>query len=109
MKDLTTGKEGKLIMGFAAPLIAGNIFQQLYSIVDSIIVGNYLGDTALAAVGVSFPVIFTMISFITGISGGFTIIISQYFGAKDINKVRQTIDTMYIFCFLALWLFLPWG
>jgi putative MATE family efflux protein len=101
MKDLTTGKEGKLIMGFAAPLIAGNIFQQLYSIVDSIIVGNYLGDTALAAVGVSFPVIFTMISFITGISGGFTIIISQYFGAKDINKVRQTIDTMYIFLFFG--------
>jgi putative MATE family efflux protein len=101
MKDLTTCKEGKLIMGFAAPLIAGNIFQQLYSIVDSIIVGNYLGDTALAAVGVSFPVIFTMISFITGISGGFTIIISQYFGAKDINKVRQTIDTMYIFLFFG--------
>jgi putative MATE family efflux protein len=64
-------------------------------------VGNYLGDTALAAVGVSFPVIFTMISFITGISGGFTIIISQYFGAKDINKVRQTIDTMYIFLFFG--------
>lgn len=101
MKDLTEGKEGKLILQFATPLMFGNIFQQLYSIVDSIIVGNYLGKSALAAVGASFPIIFTMISFVIGIAGGFTIIISQYFGAKKMDKVRLTIDTMYVFLFFA--------
>ncbi len=101
MKDLTEGKEGKLIIQFAWPLLIGNIFQQLYSVVDSIIVGNFLGSDALAAVGASFPIIFTMISFVIGIAGGFTIIISQYFGAKEIGQVRRTIDTMYLFLFFA--------
>jgi len=101
MKDLTEGREGKLILQFAWPLLIGNIFQQLYSVVDSIIVGNFLGSDALAAVGASFPIIFTMISFVIGIAGGFTIIISQYFGAKEINQVRRTIDTMYLFLFFA--------
>lgn len=101
MKDLTEGSEGKLILQFAWPLLIGNIFQQMYSIVDSIIVGNFLGSEALAAIGASFPIIFTMISFVIGIAGGFTIIISQYFGAKDIDKVRRSIDTMYVFLFFA--------
>lgn len=101
MKDLTEGNEGKLILQFAWPLLIGNIFQQLYSVVDSVIVGNYLGSNALAAIGASFPIIFAMISFVIGIAGGFTIIISQYFGAKEIGKVRRTIDTMYIFLFFA--------
>ena len=101
MKDLTQGREGIQIMQFAAPLLLGNVFQQLYSVVDSIIVGNFLGKNALAAVGASFPVIFTMISFVIGIAGGFTIIISQYFGARQMKNVRDTIDTMYIFLFFA--------
>jgi len=101
MKDLTKGSEGKLIFQFATPMILGNIFQLLYNIVDSIIVGNYIGKEALAAVGVSFPFIFALISFVVGISAGFTIIISQYFGAKDIDKILKTVDTMYIFLFFA--------
>ncbi|MCF8309585.1 MAG: MATE family efflux transporter [Bacteroidales bacterium] len=101
MKNLTEGKEGKLILQFAWPLLIGNIFQQLYSVVDSVIVGNYLGSDALAAIGASFPIIFTMISFVIGIAGGFTIIISQYFGAQHMQQVRHTIDTMYIFLFFA--------
>lgn len=101
MKDLTQGREGIQIVQFAAPLLLGNVFQQLYSVVDSIIVGNYLGKDALAAVGASFPVIFTMISFVIGIAGGFTIIISQYFGAKQMKNVRMAIDTMYLFLFFA--------
>ena len=64
MKDLTIGKEGKLIFNFALPMLIGNVFQQLYNIVDSIIVGNFLGKEALAAVGASFPIIFTLISLI---------------------------------------------
>ncbi len=101
MKDLTEGKESRLILNFALPMLLGNLFQQLYNIVDSIIVGNFIGKEALAAVGASFPIIFTLISFIIGIASGGTIIIAQYFGAKDITRVKNTIGTMYIFIFLA--------
>jgi putative MATE family efflux protein len=101
MRDLTTGSEGKLIFQFAAPMLLGNIFQQLFSVVDSIVVGNFIGKTALAAVAASFPVIFVMVSLIIGIVMGTTIVISQYFGAGNMVKVRQAIDTMYIYSFVA--------
>lgn len=101
MKDLTDGHEGKLIFNFAMPMLLGNIFQQLYQIIDSIIVGHFLGKDALAAVGASFPIIFSLVSMIIGIATGGTIIISQYFGAKDYDKVRKTIDTMYIFMIIS--------
>lgn len=97
MQDLTVGKEGKLIFRFAAPMLLGNVFQQLFSIVDSIIVGNFVGKEALAAVGASFPVIFIMVSMIIGLVMGTTVVISQYFGAKDYTKVKRAIDTMYIY------------
>jgi len=101
MKDLTSGKESKLIFNFAMPMLIGNVFQQLYNIVDSIIVGNFLGKEALAAVGASFPIIFTLISLIIGIASGAMVVISQYFGAKDIERVKRTISTFYIFLFFA--------
>lgn len=101
MRDLTTGHEGKLIFQFAAPMLLGNIFQQLFSVIDSIVVGNYIGKTALAAVGASFPVIFVMVSLIIGLVMGTTVVISQYYGAGDLVKVRRAIDTMYIYSFVA--------
>jgi MATE family, multidrug efflux pump len=101
MQDLTIGKEGKLIFQFAAPMLLGNIFQQLFSIVDSIIVGNFVGKEALAAVGASFPVIFVTVSMIIGLVMGTTVVISQYFGAKDFVKVKRAIDTMYIYSSIA--------
>lgn len=101
IKDLTTGKEGKLIIQFALPMVFGNVFQQLYNVVDSIIIGNYLGDEALAAVGASFPIIFLLIALVIGLGSGFTIIVSQYFGARDVDKVKRTIDTTYIILFFA--------
>jgi putative MATE family efflux protein len=101
MQDLTTGKEGKLIFQFAAPMLLGNVFQQLFSVVDSIVVGKFIGKEALAAVGASFPVIFIMVSMIIGLVMGTTVVISQYFGAKDFVKVRRAIDTMYIYCAIA--------
>jgi putative MATE family efflux protein len=101
MQDLTIGKEGKLIFHFAAPMLVGNIFQQLFSVVDSIVVGKFVGKEALAAVGASFPVIFIMVSMIIGLVMGTTVIISQYFGAKDYVKVKRAIDTMYIYCAVA--------
>jgi putative MATE family efflux protein len=101
MRDLTEGNEGKLIMQFAAPMLLGNVFQQLFSVVDAIVVGKFIGKEALAAVGASFPVIFIMVSMIIGIVMGTTVVISQYFGAKDFVKVKRAIDTMYIYCTVA--------
>ncbi|PKP22656.1 MAG: MATE family efflux transporter [Bacteroidetes bacterium HGW-Bacteroidetes-21] len=101
MRDLTTGKEGRVILGFAWPMLLGNVFQQLYSVVDSIVVGNFLGKEALSAVGASFPIIFSLISLIVGLSIGFNVVISQYFGAKNIPMVRKTIDTMNIMLIVA--------
>jgi putative MATE family efflux protein len=97
MQDFTNGHEGKLIFKFAAPMLIGNIFQQLFSVVDSIVVGKFVGKEALAAVGASFPVIFIMVSMIIGLVMGTTVVISQYFGAKDFVKVKRAIDTMYIY------------
>ena len=96
MQDFTSGHEGKLIFKFAAPMLIGNIFQQLFSVVDSIVVGKFIGKEALAAVGASFPVIFVMVSLIIGLVMGTTIVISQHFGAKNMEKVKRAIDTMYI-------------
>lgn len=101
MKDLTHGNERKLILNFAIPMLVGNVLQQMYNVVDSIVIGRYLGKEALAAVGASFPIIFTLISLVIGIATGCTIVIAQYFGAKDIRNVERTIDTMNIFLFFA--------
>jgi putative MATE family efflux protein len=100
-KDAGSHKEGKLIFQFAAPMLLGNVFQQLFSVVDSIVVGKFIGKEALAAVGASFPVIFIMVSMIIGLVMGTTVVISQYFGAKDFVKVKRAIDTMYIYSAVA--------
>lgn len=101
MKDLTNGREGRLILNFAMPMLLGNLFQQLYNIVDTVIVGNFIGKQALAAVGASFPIIFTMISLIIGVASGGTIIIAQYFGARQFGNVKRAIHTLYIFLLAA--------
>lgn len=101
MKDFTTGNVGKLIFNFTLPMLLGNVFQQLYNVVDSIIVGKVLGKEALASVGASFPIIFTLIALLIGIGSGFSIVIAQYYGAKNIEKVKRSIDTMYLFLFVT--------
>lgn len=101
MKDLTQGNELKLILRFALPMLLGNLFQQVYSFTDSAIVGKFVGNEALAAVGASFPLIFVLIALAVGVANGINIIISQYFGAKDFAKVKTAIDTMYLFSFIA--------
>lgn len=101
MHDLTTGSPGKLIFRFATPMLLGNVFQQLYTITDSIIVGKFLGKEALGAVGAAFPLTFSLISLIIGVASGTTVVIAQYFGAKDVKQVKRAIDTMYIFIFWA--------
>ncbi len=109
MRDLTTGKEGKQIILFALPLLAGTLFQQLYNVVDSIVVGNYIGKGALAAVGASFPVIFVMISLLIGVSSGISVVISQYYGAKQYDKVVKAINTFYAFVLASSVLFSALG
>jgi putative MATE family efflux protein len=101
MKDLTEGNEAKQIFKFAVPLVFGNLLQQMYHVVDSIIVGNYLGKDALAAQGASFPIFYTLIAFVIGIGSGATVVISQYFGAKQLNQVKKAVDTVFIFLFFA--------
>lgn len=105
MRDLTAGKESKLIIQFAIPMLLGNVFQQLYNVVDSIVVGQFLGKAALAAVGITMPVIFTLISLIVGMSIGFNVIIAQYFGAKDYKNVQRSVDTMNIILLVSSVLF----
>lgn len=101
MKDFTKGNEAKLIFYFALPMLLGNVFQQMYNTVDSIIVGRALGDGSLAAVGTSFSITFLLISLVMGITMGSTILISQYFGAKNMENVRKAMDTAYVFLFFA--------
>lgn len=101
MRDFTSGNVTRQILQFSGPLVIASVLQNLYSIIDSIIVGRFLGKEALAAVGASFPVIFTLISLVIGVGSGATTVVSQYFGAKNMEKVGQTIDTVFIFFILA--------
>lgn len=96
MINMTEGKPRSLILKFALPLLAGNVLQQMYNLVDSIVVGNFVGKEALAAVGSSFIIMFLMTSLFMGIGLGATILISQFFGAGKGDKVKITIDTIYI-------------
>lgn len=96
MKDLTKGNEALQIFYFTFPMLIGNIFQQFYNLTDSVIVGQIIGKQALGAVGASFPIIFLLVSLIIGLSMGNSVLISQYYGAKDMDKVKRTIDTGYI-------------
>lgn len=95
MKTMTEGNPVKLILAFAFPMLIGNVFQQLYNMVDSIVVGNYVGKVALAAVGTGFPIIFMMAAMFIGLGIGATILISQYVGAGDMDNVRKTSQTIY--------------
>ena len=97
MKDLTQGNEFNHILKFSIPMLLGSVFQQLYNVVDSLIVGNFLGNSSLGAVGASFPVMFVLISMIIGLTMGMSVVISQYYGAKDMDRVKKAIDSMIIF------------
>jgi putative MATE family efflux protein len=101
MQDLTTGPAGKQIFTFAIPMLVGNVFQQMLNVSDTIIVGRFIGTDALASTGASFPVIFTLVSLVIGITTGSSIVISQYFGARDYGMVKRAIDTSFIFLFAS--------
>lgn len=90
---MTEGSIFKNLLFFAAPLILGNLLQQMYNAVDSIIVGNYVGSNALAAVGAGASLIYLLIAFSQGASVGAGVIVSQYLGAKDKDSVHKAVHT----------------
>lgn len=90
-KDMTEGTPWKRIVEFSIPMLIGNIAQQFYNTADSIIVGKYVGDNALAAVGSASPILNLLLVLFVGISTGAGIMVSQYFGAKDREKLSHTI------------------
>ncbi len=89
--DMTEGSPWQKIVLFAVPMLVGNIAQQLYNTVDSVVVGKYVGDNALAAVGSAGPILNLLIVLFVGISVGAGIMVSQYFGAKEREKLSVTI------------------
>ena len=95
-KDMTKGRPGKRLIEFSIPLLIGNFAQQLYSTVDSIIVGKYVGDEALAAIGASGALVFLLMVLFIGISMGAGILVSQYFGAKNKERLSRTIGNAII-------------
>jgi putative MATE family efflux protein len=97
LRDLTTGNETRLIFRFALPMLVGNIFQQAAQIINAAIVGKFIGADAMAAVGASFYIIFALIALVIGIGIGGTVVVSQYFGAKQFDSVKSASDTMLIF------------
>lgn len=95
LRNMTVGSPAGHIFYFALPLLAGSFLQQFYNMVDSWVVGNYVGDSALAAVGVGAPVIFLFSSLFMGVSNGGTVVIAQFFGADKPDRARDAIDTVY--------------
>ena len=89
MQDMTEGQPLKLILGFAVPMLLGMLFQQFYSMVDTVIVGKFLGVDALAAVGSTSAINFMVIGFVQGVCSGFAIPVAQRFGAQDYSDMRR--------------------
>ena len=95
MRNMTVGSPAGHLFHFALPLLLGSFLQQLYNMVDSWVVGNYVGDSALAAVGVGWPVVFMFSSLFIGLSNGGTVVIAQFYGAGRQDRVRDAVDTIY--------------
>ena len=101
MKDLTIGNEAKVLVLFSLPMLLGNLLQQLYNVVDTIVVGKYVSEKALSAVGQAFPIVVVFLSLIMGFTLASNILIAQFLGAKKIENVQKTVQTtvLTIFCF----------
>lgn len=99
--DMTSGPIARLLILFALPLLMGNLFQQLYNTVDSLVVGNFVGTEALAAVGSTTSIINTVVRFFNGVSIGAGVIISRYYGAHDDKNLALSVATTLAFTFLC--------
>ena len=98
--DMTKGSITKHLINFALPLMVGNLFQQLYNMVDTWVVGNFVSNEAFSAVGTVTPIINMLIGFFLGLSSGAGVVISQYYGAQREEKVRQAVHTSMVLTFL---------
>ena len=101
-QDMTKGNIVKLILLFSIPLLIGNIFQQFYSMVDTIIVGRFIGVEALAAVGSTGSMAFLVNGFVTGLTSGFAVLVSQRFGAKDEKGLKKAVASSLILTLIAV-------
>lgn len=95
-RDMTVGNPAKMIADFTIPVFIGNVFQQLYSMADTIIVGKFVGTKALAAVGSTGTIMFLILGFMMGLTAGFTVVTSQRFGAGDYQAMRKTVGSAAI-------------
>ncbi len=107
--DMTVGSITKLLISFAVPMLLGNLFQLLYNTVDVLVVGNFVGKEALAAVGSTAPVVNILVMFFNGVSVGAGVVISHYYGAHDERNVHQAIETTMAITFLLSILFTAIG
>lgn len=96
VRDMTQGSPIRLILSFAVPLFIGNVFQQFYSMVDTMVVGYHLGDTGIAAIGATASLYSLLINFANGLNNGYGIIVTQRFGAHDRKNMKQAIAGMMI-------------
>ena len=87
--DMSQGNILLLLLSFALPLMLGNLFQQMYNMVDTWVVGNYVSNEAYSAVGTVGPIINTLIGFFTGLASGAGVVISQYYGARNMENVKK--------------------
>ncbi len=101
IKNMTDGKPAVLILTFALPLMLGNVFQQLYTVVDTMVVGKALGVTALAALGSADWLNWMMLGIIQGITQGFGILMAQEFGASKFEELRKTVGSSIMLSFLS--------
>lgn len=99
MKDLTKGSPIKLLLSFAVPLLLGNIFQLFYNLADTRIVGETLGETAIAALGATSSVNTVIVGFLNGLTNGFALLTARFFGARDEKRLRQSVAATLILGF----------
>lgn len=97
MRDFTSGNITRQILSFSLPMLIGNIFQQMYSMIDAVVVGQYVGGNALAAVGVSMNILQFLVSTLIGLTTGASVLISQFYGAKQYEKLERTVSTSIVF------------
>lgn len=109
MKDLTKGSEIKTIILFAIPILLGNIFQILYNIVDTRIIGEFLGETYLAAISTTASINNLLIGFIVGMSNGFAILTARFFGAHDKENIKKSIGCIFSLSFINAFFITSFG
>ena len=98
IRNMTEGEPTRLLVSFALPLMVGNVFQQLYTVIDTAIVGQFVGVKALAALGAADWLNWLVLSVVQGLGQGFSILMAQHFGAKEYRKLSQTVGVSVVLC-----------